>query len=112
MAVEEPRAGAARRREAVAAAWPDDGARAFAADFARAYLTLRRRSDPDGVRAGAGRVRGAGAGELDRAGVRRGRAARRSVQDVRSRGSARVDDRHALVTVAVTLAGERAARGI
>ena len=50
-------------------AWPDDEARAFAAEFARAYLGFQPGHAEQS--AGGTGVRGAGAGELDRAGVRR-----------------------------------------
>ena len=68
------------------AAWPDDEARAFAADFARAYLTYSP-EDPDASASRDPRVRGAGAGELGRAGVRRGCAAARGRVGRRSRAS-------------------------
>ena len=69
----EPAAAAAAPKPA-AAAWPDDGARAFAADFARAYLTYSPK-DPEASATAVRAFVGAGAGELGRAGVRRGCAA-------------------------------------
>jgi hypothetical protein len=106
MAVQEP-APVAHRSPEVAAGWPDDAARAFALGFARAYLTL----DPKHPAAYSRALGQFVAPEVAEAVVpqfeRRG--AQQVVEDVTVAQAAAVDDRHALITVAVTFAGERAA---
>ena len=56
--------------KAASPAWPDDAAQAFAADFARAYLSYSPQR-PVGVDHRAAGVRRARPGRLDRAAVRR-----------------------------------------
>src|SRR4051794_27390207 len=91
-----------------APAWPDDDARAFAADFARAYFSL----SPRRVDASARAVRAFVAPELADAiaPVYGERAARRTVASVMVARTARLDARHALVTVAATVEGASATR--
>jgi Conjugative transposon protein TcpC len=110
MAVEERAPARSAPRDA-AAAWPDDAARAFALGFARAYLTLDP-AHPDAYARGLERYvapeladaivpqfeRG-GEPQVERSG------ARQVVQDAAVAATARVDDRHALITVAVALDG-------
>ena len=92
---------AAAAPKAAAATWPDDDAKAFATEFARAYLTFSPGDADASARGGPG-VRRAGAGDLDRAGVRRGRqGAGRDVRDGRADGDARPGAR----------AGHRGGRG-
>jgi Conjugative transposon protein TcpC len=86
-----------------APAWPDDGARAFAADFARAYLSFSPK-DPE---ASADAVRAFVAPELASSVVPEygEDARRRTVGAVSVARVARVDDRHALITVAASATG-------
>jgi len=84
------------------AAWPDDAARAFAVQFVTAYLTHAPSED---VGVYARRVEAFASGELagqlaptfDRG------APAQSVQAAAVAGTARLDGRHALITVAVAL---------
>jgi Conjugative transposon protein TcpC len=105
MAVEEP-APVQREPRNVAAGWPDDAARAFALGFARAYLTLEPRRPVAYSRALERFV----APELAETIVPQfeRRDIEQAVEDVAVARAAAVDDRHASITVAVTLAGERA----
>jgi hypothetical protein len=98
----EPSAVVAAPRPAVAA-WPDDGVRAFAADFARAYLTYSP-SDPD---ASADAVRAFVAPELASSVVPEYAedAPRRAVGSVSVARVQRIDDSRALVTVAAAATG-------
>lgn len=98
----EPAAVAAAPKPA-AATWPDDEARAFAADFARAYLSY----SPKDPKASAEAVRAFVAPELASSVVPEHRedAARQSVASVSVARVARVDDAHALVTVAASATG-------
>jgi conjugative transposon protein TcpC len=106
MAVQEP-APVQREPRNVAAGWPDDEARAFALGFARAYLTL----DPKRPVAYSRALGQFVAPELAEAIVPQfqQRDTQQVVEDVAVAEVAAVDDRHALITVAVTLAGERGA---
>ena len=83
--------------------WPDDDVRAFASDFARAYLTYSP-ADPD---ASADAVRAFVAPELASSVVPEYAedAPRRAVGSVSVARVQRVDDSHALVTVAVAATG-------
>src|SRR3954454_21360109 len=83
--------------------WPDGDARAFAADFARAYLSFSpRRAD-----ASARAVRAFVAPELADAiaPVYGERSPRQTVASVMVARTSRLDGRHALVTVATTVEG-------
>jgi hypothetical protein len=104
MAVQEP-APVQREPRGVAAGWPDDAARAFALGFARAYLSF----EPERPAAYARGLERFVAPELAASVVPQfaPHGARQVVQDVTVARIARVDDRHALITVAVTLAAER-----
>jgi hypothetical protein len=85
-----------------AVSWPDDQARAFAAQFARAYLDYSPRRSPGDTRELLGFV----APELAESvapQVAESRS-RQAVHDVVVAGVERLDQRHALVTVAATLA--------
>src|SRR4051794_38040950 len=89
--------------QAAALGWPDDAARAFAVQFASAYLTHVRGED-QGVY--ARRVEAFASADLvgqlaptfDRG------APAQTVQAATVAGTARLDARHALITVAATLA--------
>ena len=92
-AVQEPRT--------TSVPWPDDDARAFAADFARAYLTYSPK-DPDASARAVRSFAAPGLGdsiapEYD------GEAPRQAVASVTVARIARLDARHALVTVAVAV---------
>jgi len=92
---------AARAAPAAAAAWPDDDARAFAVDFARAYLTYSPQHPDVQVRTlqafATPDLAASIAPEL-------GDDARRQVVDVVTVArTARIDAGHALVTVAATV---------
>jgi hypothetical protein len=86
-----------------APAWPDDEARALAADFARAYLSYT----PKHAEVSARAVQAFASAELANAiaPVYGERAPRRAVASVMVARTARLDARHALVTVAATLEG-------
>src|SRR4051812_38275647 len=86
-----------------AGAWPDDEARAFAADFARAYLTYSPK-DPD---ASATAIRAFAGSEPARSILPEygEDAPRRAVGSVSVARVARIDDSHALVTVAAAATG-------
>jgi hypothetical protein len=94
------------RRTVPAAVWPDDAARAFAAEFAASYL----RVDPDaGVEASRAALAELAAPEIaDRlvAQLDVG-AARQQVLSVTPAGSMRMDREHALITVAARLSGKQ-----
>jgi Conjugative transposon protein TcpC len=98
-----------RAAERTGDAWPDDAARAFAVEFATAYLHHSPHDD-QGER--ARRIANFGAIEL--AGELAPRFARRAPeQAVRSAtvaGSSTLDDQHALVTVAATVGSGGAVR--
>jgi hypothetical protein len=83
--------------------WPDDEARAFAADFARAYLSV----SPNHADASARAVRAFAGPELAAtiAPVYGERAPRQAVTSVMVARTARLDARHALVTMAATVEG-------
>ena len=103
--VMEPRrpAAAASSSKPTVASWPDDGARAFAADFARAYLTF----SPRDAEASATAIRAFVAPELASSIVPEygEDAPRRAVGSVSVARVARVDGSHALVTVAAAATG-------
>jgi hypothetical protein len=105
MAVRAPDPAAPAPRT-VAASWPDDAARAFAMGFARAYLSFEPGRPTASARALDRFVTPELAESIMPQRERRGSG--QLVQDVAVAGVARVDDRHALLTVAVTLTGERA----
>lgn len=94
------------RRGAVSAetaAWPDDAARAFAVQFATAYLTHAKGEDPgEYTRRVEAFAAGELAGQLAPTFDRGARA--QTVEAATVAGMARLDGRHALVTVAATLA--------
>jgi hypothetical protein len=104
MAVQEP-APAQPEPRSVVAGWPDDAARAFAVGFARAYLSydaerpgaysrgLERFIAPELAASMLPQFEPDGRGQV--------------VRDAIVARTARVDDRHALITVAVTLEAER-----
>jgi Conjugative transposon protein TcpC len=104
MAVQE-RAPVKREPRSVAAAWPDDAARAFALGFARVYPSY----EPERPAAYSRAVQRFVAPELAASIVPQftPHGSRQVVQDVTVAQAASVDDRHALVTVAVTLAAGR-----
>jgi hypothetical protein len=108
--VMEPREPAAVVQEPRAAtpSWPDDDTRAFAVDFARAYLSY----SPTRPDASAAAVQAFAAPELANsiAPEYDDRARKRSVGSVTVARTARLDARHALVTVAATVEGDRTAR--
>jgi hypothetical protein len=83
--------------------WPDDGVRAFAADFARAYLTYSPK-DPEAT---ATAIRAFVGPELANSVVPEYSedAMRRAVGSVSVARVARIDDTHALVTVAAAATG-------
>jgi hypothetical protein len=88
--------------------WPDDDARAFAADFARAYLSYSP-ARPD---ASASAVRAFASPELadSIAPEYDGKAPAQSVVSVTVARTATLDARHALITVAATIDGADATR--
>ena len=98
----EPAAVVSASKPAVAA-WPDDGVRAFAADFARAYLTY----SPQDPEASADAVRAFVAPELASSVVPEygEDAPRRAVGSVSVARVQRIDDSRALVTVAAAATG-------
>ena len=86
-----------------AAAWPDDSARAFATDFATAYLTHAPEDTPDATATAL--VAFATPELISQLAPRYEQdASRQAVRSVTVARSARLDDRHALITVSVTLA--------
>jgi hypothetical protein len=89
--------------------WPDDAARALAVEFASAYLSYAPGEDP-GAYTGrlAALVSTPVAGELAPSLPSRGRG--QTVRSATVAATARVDARHALVTVAVQLAAKRDVR--
>jgi hypothetical protein len=89
--------------------WPDDTARAFAVEFATAYLTHGPTNDPDAYIA---RLEAFAAPELVAQLAPRfeGRELREVVRSATVAGVARIDDEHALVTVAAALDGPTARR--
>ena len=99
----EQSAPAARSSQAAAPAWPDDDARAFAADFARAYLSYSPK-DPE---ASADAVRAFVAPELASSVVPEygEDAPRRAVGSVSVARVARIDELHARITVAAATTG-------
>lgn len=103
--VMEPRepASVVAAAKPAAAVWPDDETRAFAADFARAYLTYNAK-DPE---ASATAIRAFVEPELATAVVPEygEDASRRAVGSVSVARVAKVDDSHALVTVAAAATG-------
>jgi conjugative transposon protein TcpC len=103
--VMEPRTPAtvASASKPATVAWPDDQTRAFAADFARAYLTF----DPKDPDASATTIRAFAGPELSGSIVPEygEDAPRRAVGSVAVARVARVDDSHALVTVAAAATG-------
>ena len=88
--------------------WPDDDARAFAADFARAYLSY----SPKHADASARAVQAFAAPELASsiAPEYAERAPQQAVGSVVVARTARLDARHALVTVAATVEGASGTR--
>jgi hypothetical protein len=107
MAAREPVPVAAAPR-AAASAWPSDDARALAVQFTRAYLGFMPRDGQDA----AAELEAFVAPELANSivPVASGRGTPREVQDAVVARAARVDDRHALITVAATIAGSSAPR--
>jgi hypothetical protein len=101
----EPRGTAAvtAASRPAAPSWPDDEGRAFAADFARAYLTYSA-SDPE---ASATAIRAFVGPELASSIVPEygENAPRRAVGSVSVARVTRIDDAHALVTVAAAATG-------
>lgn len=95
-------------RRPASIAWPDDEARAFAAEFARAYLSFRPRHADQSARA----VQAFAAPELVSSIVPEyaGDAGRRTVVSVVVARSVALDARHAVVTVAVAVDDASAAR--
>jgi hypothetical protein len=93
---------------AASIAWPDDEARAFAAEFARAYLSFRPLHADESARA----VQAFAAPELASSIVPEhdGDGERRTVVSVIVARSVALDARHALVTVAVAVDGASATR--
>lgn len=98
-----PVAPAGRRAPgAPAGVWPDDAARAFAVQFATAYLSHSQGDDP--VVYGRGLAAMASAEVADTLAPRYGRrAARQVVRSASVADAQRLDGRHALVTVAATV---------
>lgn len=92
---------AASARPAVAASWPDDEARAFAADFARAYLSYSPRHPQRYVRQLRRFVSPAAASSILPRFAQR--ESRQAVQSATVARTARVDGGRALVTVAATI---------
>ena len=102
----EQSAPASRSSRPVASAWPDDGARAFAADFARAYLSYSPK-DPE---ASADAVRAFVAPQLASSVVPAygEDAPRRAVGSVSVARVERIDELHArIIVAAATTAGTR-----
>jgi len=104
MAVQEP-APAQLEPRSVAAGWPDDAARAFAVGFARAYLSY----EPERPSAYSRGLERFIAPELAASMLPQFEpdGSRQLVRDATVAQIARVDDAHALITVAVTLQAER-----
>lgn len=96
-----PRPVAAARVQ-LAAAWPDDAARAFAADFTRAYLSYSPRHARRYTREVGPFVTPGVMGMLPRFAQQ---GSRQAVQQATIARTARVDGSHALVTVAATVVG-------
>jgi Conjugative transposon protein TcpC len=86
---------------AAAAAWPDDGARAFAVDFARAYLSYSPRRPGRYARELAPFVSTEVAGSVVPRFARRG--PRQAVQTAAVARALAIDGTHALVTVAASV---------
>jgi hypothetical protein len=94
----------ARETPAPAITWPDEAAKAYAVEFARAYLTYSPRHREQYTRALGGFV----APELlaSIAPEHRDDGAAQVVEAATVAGSAAVDDRHALVTVAAAVSSD------
>jgi Conjugative transposon protein TcpC len=94
----------AREARPAAIAWPDEVAKAYAVEFARAYLTQSPRQREQYMRALGGFV----APELLASVVPETPedAEPQAVQTATVAGSAALDDRHALVTVAATVSSD------
>ena len=94
---------------AAAPTWPDDAARAFAVEFATASLTHSPTDEPDAYTA---KLEAFATPELvaELAPHFDGRELPESVRSATVAGVARIDDDHALVTVAATLDGPTAQR--
>jgi hypothetical protein len=105
MAVQEP-APVEREPRNIAAGWPDDAARAFAVGFARAYLSY----EPKRPGAYARALERFVAPELAAAVLPQfdPDAPAQVVRDATVARVARVDERHALITVAATVEAKRA----
>jgi hypothetical protein len=103
-ATERPVAAARVTRAAVTPAWPDDAARAFAVEFANAYLTHSPTDEPGAY---AARLEAFASPVLAAELAPRfgDRETREAVRSATVAGVARLDDEHALVTVAATLVG-------
>jgi hypothetical protein len=110
VSVLEPREStpAVRAPRSAATSWPDDDARAFAADFARAYLSYTPRQPEASARA----VQAFAAPELANAIAPQygERAPRQAVGSVTVARATRLDARHALVTVAASVEGSPTTR--
>jgi hypothetical protein len=102
LAGDKPAASAPTSR-AAAASWPDDEARAFAADFARAYLSYSPRHANRYARAVLPFVSADVAGSIVPRFAQRD--SRQIVQSAVVARTARMGDGRALVTVAATVAG-------
>jgi hypothetical protein len=91
--------------------WPDDSARAFAVEFASAYLTHSPTDKPGAYAAG---LEAFAAPELVAQLAPRfdEQAPSEAVRSAAVSGAVRLDDRHALVTVAATLAGPSVTRRV
>jgi len=104
----EPRdpASVVQAPRSASASWPDDASRAFAADFARAYLSFSPRNRDAYVRGlqafAAPDLAGSLAPEFGE------RTRRQAVSAVTVAGATALDDRHALVTVAATVTTDEA----
>jgi hypothetical protein len=101
----DPRAMKTGRAQAAAPTWPDDAARAYAIEFATAYLTIAP-AEPDTRTAAAelatGEIANTLAPTLDE------QAAAQQVESATVAGITRLDSRRALITVAARVRGARA----
>lgn len=104
--VATPRETTSARPTVPAAVWPDDAARAFAAEFAASYLRVDPNAAVAAARAGLADL--AAPEIVDRLVAQLDvDAARQQVLSVNPAGATRVDGGHALITVAARVAGKQ-----
>jgi hypothetical protein len=100
-----PRAVGPGRAHAAAPTWPDDAARAYAIEFATAYLTIA--PDDPGTRTAAAEL-AAGAIANTLTPTLDGESAAQQVESATVAGVTRLESRRALITVAARVRGARA----